>query len=186
MIPRPSPAFATFVVALPVIALLGAACGGEDEHPLRRVERGEAEVTGRGVLVLAVDGLRYDRTSLARADRDTTPFLRRLAEQGAELRDTWSPMALRFDAHVALLTGCDPVIGRRPAVSVAGDRAAGKRASTGDLPLVVPPRAPSLAVRFLAGGWNTAAFVDHPDLAQVRGLDRGFREFHEYAGRGAG
>lgn len=171
-------ALAARVVAL---AFFVAAGCGRGEHPLRAVERGEAVGTGRGVLVIAIDGLRYDRTSLGRTDLDTTPFLARLAREGVELGDTWSPIALRYDAHVALLTGCDPVIGRRPA-----ELSDARRSEPSALPLVVPERAPSLAVRFLAGGWTTAAFVDHPDLAQVRGLDRGFRDFREYAGRGHG
>jgi arylsulfatase A-like enzyme len=165
-------------VATVLAALFVGACG-RGEHPLRRVERGEAKVTGRGVLVITLDGLRYDRTSLGRTDRDTTPFLRQLAQEGVEFRDTWSTMPARFDAHVSLLTGCDPIIGRRPPLPSLGDAS-----KVVDLPLVVPQRAPSLAVRFLAGGWTTAAFVDHPELTRIRGLDRGFHEFFEYAGRG--
>jgi hypothetical protein len=177
----PNPCSARIRAACCVAALLAllTSCG-ESEHPLRRVARGEAQVSGRGMLVIAIDGLRYDRTSLARTDRDTTPCLRRLAEQGAEVTDTWSTMPERFDAHVSLLTGVDPLVGRRPAL-----RELGARRTQEALPIVVPRDAPSLAIEFLAAGWTTAAFVDHDDLARIRGLDRGFRHFVEAGGRGA-
>ncbi|MEZ6017963.1 MAG: sulfatase-like hydrolase/transferase [Planctomycetota bacterium] len=161
-----------------LVTVAAVSCGPA-EHPLRRVERGEAQVTGRGMLVIAIDGLRFDRTSLGRTDRDTTPFLRRLAAEGASFDDTWGTSTARFDAHVSLLTGADPLIGRRPPVQDSSQSAAPV-----SLPLVLPGAAPSVAVRFLAGGWTTAAFVDHTELSKVRGLDRGFQRFFEYAGRG--
>lgn len=177
--PASRPAVHRAVRQVAALLLLVSSCG-ESEHPLRRVARGEAKVTGRGMLVIAIDGLRYDRTSLARTDRDTTPCLRRLAAQGAELSDTWSTMPERFDAHVSLLTGVDPLVGRRPTLRELGGRRTQK-----ELPIVVPRDAPSLAIEFLAAGWTTAAFVDHDDLARIRGLDRGFRHFVEAGGRGA-
>jgi len=165
-------------LAASLTLFLGFACA-DAEHPLRKVQRGEAEVTGRGMLVIAIDGLRFDRTSLGRSDRDTTPCLARLAARGAVFSDVWSPMTERLDAHVALLTGCDPAVARRPVVQRADHDSVDTT-----LPLVVPEAAPSLAARFLAGGWTTAAFVDHPQLTRIRGLDRGFQSFTEYAGRG--
>ena len=169
---------------LPLSLCAAVLACGDSENALRRVERGEARVTGRGVLVLAIDGLRYDRTSLGRSDRETTPFLRELAAEGAELSDLWSTMPERFDAHVSLLTGSDPLVARRPALPGA-DRLDDPREWEMGRPLVVPRAAPSIAVDFLAHGWTTAAFADHEDLARIRGVDRGFRDFYEVGGRGA-
>jgi hypothetical protein len=39
------------------LLVLASSCS-ESEHPLRRVQRGEAKVTGHGMLVIAIDGLR--------------------------------------------------------------------------------------------------------------------------------
>ena len=73
--------------AAPVAACLGLLAGcGEPELPLARVRDGQAEITGQGVLVVVVDGLRWDHTSLAGYDRDTTPFLLGRALRGRELR----------------------------------------------------------------------------------------------------
>ncbi len=168
----------------PLCLLAALSSCGDPENALRRVERGEARVTGRGVLVLAIDGLRYDRTSLGRTDRETTPFLRSLAADGAELADLWSTMPERFDAHVSLLTGSDPLVARRPALPGA-DTLDDSREWDMGRPLVVPADAPSIAVDFLAHGWTTAAFADHEDLGRIRGVDRGFRDFYEVGGRGA-
>ncbi len=115
---------------------------------------GTAKVTGRGTLVIAIDALRWDRTSLGRTDRDTTPFLAKLAKTSISFDDTWTCHPTRFDAHIGLLTGCDPIIARRPPF-VSGDGAPAI-----NLPRVVPPAAPSVPVSFLAGGYSTAAFVD--------------------------
>ncbi|MEO0660071.1 MAG: glycosyltransferase [Planctomycetota bacterium] len=122
---RPSPLSALLLS----LAALAAGCG-ESEHPLRAVERGEAEVTGQGVLVVVVDGLRWDHTSLAGYDRETTPFLARFSEQCAVFANAWTPVASLLGAHVGLLSGADPALAVPP--PAAGGEAASRR------PLVVP------------------------------------------------
>ena len=170
-------------------ALVAAAACGDGELPLHRVARGEAEVTGRGVLVLVVDGLRADHTSLPgrgggapEYDRDTTPFLARLAAESALFTDVWSPSPSLLGAHIALLAGCDPEVARPPRLAAREGAEDAARANTLDT-WVVPDRLHLVARPFLARGWNTAAFIDHPGIAGLRGFDAGFREFIEYGGR---
>ena len=162
--------------AAPVAACLALLAGcGEAELPLARVRDGQAEITGQGVLVVVVDGLRWDHTSLAGYDRDTTPFLRRFANESMVFTDAWSPMASRLGAHVAILTGCDPDLARPPrAVELAGGEPTDSWFLPSSLDLIGQP--------FLGAGWTTAAFVDDPDIAELRGFDRGFREFVAYGG----
>lgn len=134
-----------------------------------------AEDPGRGVLLIAIDALRYDHTGFAGYDRDTTPKLSALFDrQGVVFEDAWSPGPGLLPSHISLLTGCDPTIASRPEVVLSDGR---KQA-----PLVnwsVPDGAPSLADEFLGAGWHTAAFVDHSLLEGRRGVDRGFRDFQE-------
>jgi len=174
---------------LGAFALAVASACGDGELPLHRVARGEAEVTGRGMLVLVVDGLRADHTSLpARGggepeyDRDTTPFLARLASEGAVFTDVWSPSPSLLGAHIALLAGSDPEVARPPRLAALEGDEGEARATTLDT-WVVPDRLHLVARPFLARGWNTAAFIDHPGIAGLRGFDAGFREFIEYGGR---
>ena len=153
-------------LAFPLVLLLPLACA-EPPDP----DAGP----GRGVLLIAIDALRYDHTSFAGYDRDTTPKLASLfAKQGIIFEDAWSPGPSLLPAHIALLTGCDPTIARQPDVVL----------SDGSMqpPIVdwyVPDSAPTLADEFLAAGWRTAAFVDHLVLEDRRGVDRGFRDFQE-------
>lgn len=163
-------------LAAPVAAGLGLLAGcGEAELPLARVRDGQSEITGQGVLVVVVDGLRWDHTSLAGYDRDTTPFLRSFAREGMVFTDAWSPTASRLGAHVAILTGCDPDLARPPRAFETGEE---EPTDTWFLPSSLD----LIGQPFLGAGWTTAAFVDDPDIAELRSFDRGFREFTAYGG----
>ncbi|MEE2941692.1 MAG: sulfatase-like hydrolase/transferase [Planctomycetota bacterium] len=162
------------------VALVAAGLGllpgcGEPELPLTLVRDGQAEITGQGVLVVVVDGLRWDHTSLAGYDRDTTPFLLSLANEGMVFTDAWSPTASRLGAHVAILTGCDPDLARPPRAAETGEEEPTDS-------WFLPSSLDLIGQPFLGAGWTTAAFVDDPDIAELRSFDRGFREFTAYGG----
>lgn len=130
---------------------------------------GPGDEQGRGILVVAIDGLRADRLGCAGYDRDTTPFLDGLAKESLRFTAAWAAAPWLLPSHIALLTGCDPLIAKRV------------------LPPEIPPslltswhvpeEAPSLAKELLAQGWTTACFPDSPDLAPVFGIATGFAEF---------
>jgi arylsulfatase A-like enzyme len=122
---------------------------------------------GRGVLLIAVDALRADRLSSAGYDRPTTPRLDALAEAGIAFEDAWATAPWGLPSAASLLTGCDPFVARR--LLPAGIPAT--RATRWN----VPRQAPRLAAEYLRAGWRTAAFVDDPDLAPVRGFQGGFQ-----------
>ncbi len=127
----------------------------------------------RGVLVIAIDALRVDHVSALGYDRPTTPAIDRLAEQGVVFTDAWSASPDVLPAHLALLTGCDPGLAHRPGLAQKGPASD----LTGWL---VPDGMPSLAQEFLAQGFETAGFADHPAVAQIRGVARGFQTFGGY------
>ena len=158
------------VLAASIFAL--AACSQSPE-PMS-----EPSASGRGMLVIVVDALRFDHTSLGTYDRDTTPRLKELVEdQGIIFSNAWSVAPDLIPAHVALLTGCDASVAHRPNVLL----------SDGTLlsPLTtwfIPESVPRLAREFLANGWRTAAFVDHAHISKRRGFEDGFREFVDVGG----
>ncbi len=155
------------LVAL-LIALSLAACGGSAPAP----------ESGRGILVVAVDAWRFDHTSFDAYDRDTTPRLVALAaEEGIVFHDAWTPGSGLKPAHVALLTGCDPGVARRPKVVLSDGRVQPPATDW-----YIPEEVPSLAAEFAAEGWNTAAFIDHRFLEERHGFERGFRRFEEVGG----
>jgi hypothetical protein len=150
------------------LALALTACGGGNGS-------GEG---GRGVLVIAIDGMRYDHTSLADWVNDTTPRLRELAEEGVVYENAWSAAPWSLPSHASILTGCDPLVSQRilppefpPATHLRWH---------------VPDAAPSLAVEFLRAGWTTAAFSDHLWIGRSFGFARGFGTFVDRGTTAAG
>lgn len=161
-------------------ALLATACG-DAALPMSRAAAGEAEVTGQGILVIAIDGLRWDHTSLAGYDRDTTPELRRLAEESVVFENAWSVTPSLVGSHVAILSGADPGFALPPDVSVETPPSFDVGSARNDR-WFLPEGLQLLGRPFLGHGWTTAAFVDDPMIAELRGFDRGFREFVEHRG----
>ncbi len=171
---RLTPVRSLFSLMLPLAVLAGCGGGGT----LEDVQAGRAEVSGQGVLVIAIDGLRWDHTSLSGYDRDTTPYLATLAESGISFNDAWSPTPSLVGSHVAILSGSDPMLARPP-VDVAPK---GSGAADVADPWFIPEGLWLLGRSFLGRGWNTAAFVDDPQIAELSGFSVGFREFVEFGG----
>lgn len=134
-----------------------------------------------GVLVVAIDGLRADHVRSYGYDRPTTPTLDSLAAEGFLFEEAFTNSPSLLPSHVSLFTGCEPYVARRYFPAGIADSIA-KR-------WLVPESVPRLAVEFLAHGYDTAAFVDHPWLAPVFGFTPGFRRYDvvgdEEAGAGA-
>ncbi|MEM9382839.1 MAG: sulfatase-like hydrolase/transferase [Planctomycetota bacterium] len=169
------------LLARALAAVLVLASCGEEQHPLERVRAGEAVVSGQGVLVIVVDGLRWDHTSLAGYDRATTPFLARFARDAMVFSNAWSASPSLVGSHVAILSGCDPSLAQPPDVRATMASETGVEPTDEDA-WFVPEGLWLLGRPFLGAGWRTAAFVDHPMIAELRGFDRGFREFVEFGG----
>jgi arylsulfatase A-like enzyme len=149
------------LAAAPLVALAAlVGCG----------PRPTAEMEGRGVLVIAIDGLRADHLSSFGYDRPTTPNIDSLAAQGVAFTSAWSAAPDMLPSHAAILTGCDPLLSRRPNVKISGPES--ELAAW-----FVPDGLPRLAQQFLANDFATAAFVDHASITQSRGLGRGFQDF---------
>lgn len=60
------------------------------------------------VLLLVIDCLRMDHTSLAGYDRETTPFLQELARKSAVFKGALSPSSWTYPSVISMLTGLYP------------------------------------------------------------------------------
>jgi uncharacterized sulfatase len=148
------------LLAVSLLALLSACGGGSSSAAVQR----------HGVLVVAIDCLRADRTSLAGYDRDTTPFLDSLASESVVFDRHYTVTPDVLPSHASLLTGCDPRIGNRPRLVGLGGQS-----------LFLPRIVPRLSRTFLAGGYRTAAFPDSPGFSASHGFESGFEQFLNFS-----
>lgn len=149
---------------LALSALFCVACDGASLPS--RSARG---ATGGNVLVIVIDELRADHTSLLGYDRDTTPNLAALAREGVVFERAFSPAPWDVPAHVALLSGCDPTIAERY-LPASAPRPVSLRWR-------FPSNSPSLPEEMLRSGRTTAAFSDSLLLGPTLGFQRGFETF---------
>lgn len=157
-------ATAKFVVALLVVAILPPACG----------PRPGTSGTGRGVLVIVVDALRADHVSHLGYDRKTTPYLDALAAGGTSFSAAYTASPEALASHAAILSGCDPMLARRIPIDAPSR-------GTAATDWYLPDELPRLPRAFLAAGYATAAFVDHPAISPVCGFGAGFQRFSGYS-----
>lgn len=106
-----------------------------------------------------IDTLRQDRVSAYGYSRETTPFLDRLAREGARA-DGVSPTPWTKAATATLLTGLHPL--RHQAFSESD---------------VIPAQARTLAERLSAAGYRTLGLSTNGWVSRAWGFDRGFDEF---------
>jgi arylsulfatase A-like enzyme len=151
-------------LSLALVALALAGCDAAF-----RPGRSAAGASGGNVLVIVIDELRADHTSLLGYDRETTPNLAALAREGVVFERAFSPAPWDVPAHVALLSGCDPTIAERY-LPASAPRPVSLRWR-------FPAGAPSLPEEMLRSGRTTAAFSDSLLLGPTLGFQRGFETF---------
>lgn len=132
------------------LTLLGAGCG---KNPPQAPPN---------VVLISVDTLRADRLGAYGARAVETPAMDVLARQGIRFEHASTPVPLTLPAHWTLHTGVEPwhhgVV------------------DNGMTPLAPPS---TLAERFSAAGYDTAAFVAAFVLNRSFGLDRGFLHYDD-------
>lgn len=93
------------------------------------------------VVLVTLDTTRADRLGAYGRANAGTPNLDRLAASGVRFADAWSVVPITLPAHLSMMTGCTPV--------THGVRDNGGTKYDG--------RIPTLATRFAANGYRTAA-----------------------------
>jgi arylsulfatase A-like enzyme len=107
------------------------------------------------VLLVVVDTLRADRTSVLLDDPSVTPWLRAAGARGTVFRQAIAPAAWTLPSMASLFAGRD----------AAGNR----HAAHADVP--------ALAERFAAAGYVTVGLSANPLLSPDNGFARGFQRF---------
>jgi arylsulfatase A-like enzyme len=113
-----------------------------------------------------MDTVRPDHLSVYGYDRDTSPELARLAEQGVLFKNAYSHSGWTVSSHASLFTGLDPL--EHGIVKMEHG---------------VAPDFTTLAERLKAEGYATAAFVGTRSTGQLgsqRGFDQGFDLYAHY------
>lgn len=169
------------VLGLALAALIGAA--------ILATTRTQEELRGPASVVLVVlDNVRADHTSLCGYDRPTTPVLESLAHAGAVFRcSVVAPGSWTLPSHASFFTGVSTLdhgahelpLPREP--SSVGIIAPGTAVLTMPLDL----RLPTLAETLKARGYQPRLVSMNPVLGEASGLQRGFdpplqvaRSFH--------
>jgi arylsulfatase A-like enzyme len=114
---------------------------------------------GRNLLLVVVDTLRADHMSVYGYGRDTTPNLKRLAEESAVFERAISQSSWTMPATASLLTGLQP-----PEHGVTDGQA-------------LEPRFDTLAEALQAAGLTTFAVSANPVVGREEGFDQGFERF---------
>lgn len=114
------------------------------------------------VVVVVLDSVRYDRTTLGGHDRDTTPELARIADQpdGASFETAIAHANYTGASSASILTGTYPV-----------EHRIGLDATTLD------PAIPRVASAFRDAGYATACASNNAFVSADTGMDRGFDRF---------
>lgn len=115
------------------------------------------------VLLVSIDTLRADHLGCYGAQAVETPAIDQLAAEGVRFENAFSPVPLTLPAHWTIHTGVEPW---HHGVVDNG------------MTLRTPPAA-TLAERFSAADYDTAAFVAAFVLHRSFGLDRGFARYDD-------
>ncbi|MFT5285436.1 MAG: arylsulfatase A-like enzyme [Planctomycetota bacterium] len=118
------------------------------------------------ILLISLDTLRSDHLSSYGYRRETSPFLDKLASEGARFAEAHSSASNTAPSHMSLLTGLDPLAhGIRP-VGGAREKVTG-----------LSPRSPILAEILKSVGYQTVGIADNGYVMTSMGFDRGFEYF---------
>ena len=137
------------------VALLSLAVSGV---PTARTPAGRPNV-----VLVTLDTTRADRLGCYGRAGAGTPNLDGLAARGVRFADAWSVAPITLPSHLSMMTGCTPV--------THGVRDNGGTKYDG--------RIPTLAARFAANGYRTAAVVSASVLDSDWGVNAGFGVYDE-------
>ena len=125
------------------------------------------------MVLVVLDTVRADHTSLCGYSRPTTPTLEALAERGSCTCGAVSPGAWTLPSHASYFTG-------KPVLEHQADFAEGGGFRTSQLAAAIRPldgRWPTLAEQLQRRGYQTFGVSANPVLSLGSGLQRGFDRF---------
>jgi arylsulfatase A-like enzyme len=138
-----------------------------------------APLEGSNIIIVLIDTMRSDYLDTYGGNRNLSPFMDRLAQEGICFRRVMAPSSWTKPSVASLLTGLYP--GRHGAVRYPWhEEVVGYQ---GMIPL--HESHVTLAERMKASGYRTAAFVTNPHVIASNRFDQGFDAFHQPAGDAA-
>jgi arylsulfatase A-like enzyme len=155
-----------------VAALMLAACFLLHQSPRRSSPRTSAMLAGNtpNIILITLDTVRADHLSLLGYERDTTPNLKRLAQEATLYTNAISPGNMTLSSHASIFTGLYP--SWHHAHFEAGY----------DQARPLDAKYPVLAELLAGKGFDTVGMVsNYLYLSHGFGLDRGFT-YHDSAG----
>ena len=157
-----------FLLLGTAVALVGCRGAEPDRDPLARPatrrDQGAPSVTYRNLVLVVADTLASRHLSSYGYPRDSTPFLARLAAEGIQFQG-YSASSWTRSSMATLLTGLYP-----------------QRHRTVDRNDALPADVPFLSELLAKAGFQTAAFVNNPNIGKAFGFERGYTHFTAYAG----
>jgi arylsulfatase A-like enzyme len=136
--------------AVVILSVLISACGSDPAPSQERLLPARGALVGqpRQVVLITIDTLRTTHLGSYGYDRDTSPFIDRLAREGVLMTRAYSPVPRTTPAHMSMLTGLPPLAhgAMRNTHAIGADHV------------------PSLAAFFRSVGYATAAVVSVPFL----------------------
>lgn len=118
----------------------------------------------QGVILIMIDTLRKDHTSIYGYERDTTPTLTKMASEGVLFLDNISQATWTKVATPSIMTSLYPQSHR-----------------VHDIPDMLPAAAETIAEVYRANGYATASFAANGFTGRATNLHQGFEEVHEPA-----
>lgn len=116
----------------------------------------------RGMILVSMDTVRADFTSLAGAAEDATPTLSRLAKESVVFPEVYAQANETLFSHASAFTSRFP-----------------SDLGTVDYNLTIPAGTPTLASELKSAGFQTGAVVAGGHVARMFGLDDGFETYAE-------
>jgi len=158
-----------------LVLLLAGMVGCEDPNASSRAEVEPTDEAARlpNVVIVLVDTLRADHTSLEGYARDTTPGLRSIAAEGLTFRQHFVNAPWTKSSVASILTGLLP-----PAHGSQWGDVFSEEASVDLLPDVFD----TLPELLRDGGYATHAYVTNPTVSPDLGYDQGFDRFEMLPG----
>jgi arylsulfatase A-like enzyme len=154
---------AMWMIGVPAVAAVCAlSFGAVREHAM--LSALSTAPNSPNVIVIVVDTLRADHLSLYGYDRDTSPYLAQLAQEGVVFDNAIAVSSWTLPSHAAMLTGLSPLESR-----------------TDGWTDILSGRFPNLGDAMSKRGYRTAAVsANYQFFARDHGFAHGFSHFEEY------
>lgn len=149
-----------------------------------RANSGDREAASRSVVLVTVDSLRADHCSYWGYERETTPTLDRMAENGLVFEQAIAPGPSTYESMPAVFTG-EHMISVAPP-DVFDERESGDALDIRTENIELNMNTATIPEWFADRGYATGAFTTNPYTGAHTPFARGFDHYEDFMGEGEG